>query len=534
MGVSYSIGYTKKAVNSTSRSYTAAVSGSAFIKEPCDFRNPIIQVSGAPGNYTYMEMNSAYYWVDKVVSFPNGVIEVHAHLDPLATYQDEIAGTKAYVLYSSLGHNVEADDPRMNPEVVAPKSVISASDIFGSAPTPTGGSVIVTAFESGLGTSNQGVKTYALTLSSFASMLVNLQSSLYDSQFNTSNVRTSITNELPNWTDPDQVFNVIGALGSVAIHDIVKALSDLVSRIGGYGSWRDNLIKAIYVPFAVADIPGNGSKNIHFGFLDTGVSGKLCDPVYVKTKTSSVQIPWDGRCTTYHFLKYPRFQQFQAVCCGGQCANIDSNLIRDLGAGDSLAVHTAVDVMSGDWSAVLAKDSAKNSLRLATFGGNLGIEISGLAGKGGLGMGMNYTLGGINMAANAMSFGAVSAGSGTADSVMNITSGIASRYIQTGSSVTPSGIAGNGISSIFLNGSTGYNDLSITGQLTFPAIIDGIAGANYDSYCQKYGYPYNAVADLALDGSYVICSGAFVKCKGSQQDQAYINSVLNSGILLEA
>ena len=526
MGVGYAIGFTSKAVNSTSRTFTTSISGSAFIKEPCDFRNPVIQVEGNPGTYNYMTLGDAYYWVDSVVSVTNAIIEVHGHLDPLATYQDEIANCKAYALYHSKIINTEADDIRFNPEVVAPKTVINASNIFASSPTPlSGGSVILTTFEAGISAANQGIKTYAMSLSTFRSIIQNITTSLYDHQFDIGNNNTAINNNLSNFTGPDDIANMLGALGSVAIHDVLYLLCEVMNKIGGFGSWRENLIKAIYVPFTGFTVVG--TKNVHFGYLNTGVSASLIDPVQVKTNSTSIQLPYDGLTQTHHFLKYSRFHQFQAVCCGGQYASIDSNLLRDLDVGDTLNIYTSVEICSGDWSAVLTKDSSVNSLRLAAFGGNMAIDITGLAGSGGMGAGMNYTIGGVGIAGNIVA-GALGGGLG------GQISGVASQYLPSQGSQAPSATAGNGISSIFLNGSTGYNDLSIIGQLTYPAIFDNIAGSDYDSYCQQYGYPCFQYVPLSLDGSYVVCSGAFVACKGNQQDQSYINSVCNSGILLES
>lgn len=531
-GVSYEIGYANKAVNSTSRNFSGVLSGSAYLKEPCDYHNPVLQVSGDPANYSYMKLGTSdYYWVDKVISFPNGIIEVHGHLDPLATYQEEIAATSGYAVFHSKVINTEADDPRMNPEIVASKTVINKDSIFKSTPTMSGGNVIVTTFEAGYGGTNQGVKTYAMSLADFTKMLKNLQNSLYDSAYNINQNNSDINSNLSNFTGPDDVANMIGNIGSIAIHDIIKALSDTVSKIGGYGSWRDNLIKAVYVPFTNQTVID--SKNVHLGFLDTGLQANLVDPIEIKTKTSQIQIPWNSKTIQYHFLKHSKYHQFQAVCCGGQYANIDSELIRDLGASDNLSIHTSCEICSGDWSAVLTKDSAVNSMRLASFGGNLGIEITGLAGKGGLGMGMNFTTAGFNMAASALSMGAINLGTSTSDSLLNVGSGIASRFINTNGCTAPSGIAGNGISSFYLNGSSGYNDMSLVGQLTYPAIIDGVGGADYDSYCQKFGFPCNQYVPMTLDGSFVIFSGNFVISSANQQDQAYINSVLNSGILLE-
>lgn len=532
MAVGYSIGFTSKAVNSTSRTFSASLSGSALLKEPTDYRNPVIQVSGNPGIYNYMQLGDYYYWVDRVVSFPDGIIEVHGHLDPLATYQDDIANTKAFCTFHSTARSPLVDDPRLQPEIVS-RTDGTAADIFDSTATPTGGSVIVTTFEAGSGGNHQGVKTYAMSLTTFTGMLMNLQTSLYDNIYNTNNVNSAVSSNLANWTDPDQVFNMIGALGTVAIHDIVKALSDMVSRIGGFGSWRDNLIRAIYVPFDVNDIPAADSdQNVHLGYLNTGVSAKPVDPVYVKTKSGKVDVPWDGKVSTYPFLRNSRFTQFQVICCGGQYSTFSSDLIKDLAYNAEIGWYSAIDLCSGDWSCVLTAVEGSNKMRLASFGGNLGIDIAGLAGKGGLGMGMNYTMAGFNMAASAMSFGAINAGTGTADSVLNIGSGIASQYIHSNAGNAPSGVTGNGISSVFLDGTSGYNNIHIEGICTYPAMLDDSSA--YAAFGTRYGYPSNQYKQLSLDGSYVVCSGAFVECKGNQQDQAYINSVCNSGILLES
>lgn len=536
MGISFSIGYTTKAVNSTSRVFIPQVSGDALIKEPSDYRNPVLQVKGAPGTYNYMSFSKAYYWVDKVVSFPNGIIEVHAHIDPLATYQDEIAGTKVFAAYHSNNQTPLADDPRFSPEKISYTDG-TTSDIFDSTVVPLGGgSVILTVFEAGYGTSNQGVKTYAVTLSTFRSMLINLQTSIYDTSYNNSPVATSINNNFSSFTTQDDTANMVGAVGTTLTHSLIKGLSDIISNIGGMGSWRDNLIKAVYVPFALTNIPDHGSKNIHLGFLDTGTSGNIVDPVYVKTKSGTVDIPWDGKCSTYPFLKNSRFTQFQAICCGGQSVTFSADLIKGKAFDATLGWYSAVDIMSGDWSCVLTTADSSNKLRLASFGGNFGIDITGMAGKGGLGAGMNYTIGGLKIAANALTYGlagqAMQGSNGA--TAGQIGCGIVSNFLSNTMGNAGNGVTGSGISSVFLDGASGYNNIHIEGVCGYPAICDGLVGGEYNAYCQQYGYPCNQYVTLSLDNSYVVCSGAFVKCKGNQQDQAFVNSVLNSGILLEA
>lgn len=528
MSVSYSIGYAKKPVNSTSRDYTPAIEGSGTIREPCDWRNPVIQTTGVPGNYTYMYMEGVYYWVDKVVSFPNDIIEVHAHIDPLATYQDEIFATSAYTSFNSLAPNTEIDDPRMNPEIMD-ETKIDISNIFDSAPviSPSNGSVIITTFECGQGSANQGVKTYAITVSGFMAMLDYFQTSFYDHAWDTNNVSTAINAAMANFSDPDNNVNMAGASQSVLVHDLLKAITDIGNKIQGVGSWRDNLLKALYVPFNVSDFTPLGSKMIYCGFSPGGGSGTLINPAEVKTKTTSAVIPWSGKCTDYHFLKYNKYSKMQAICNGGQYCDINTDLIRNKTATDSLYCHSSVDICSGEWGAVITDDSSKNSTRLAGFGGCMGIDILGLAGKGGLGAGMNWVAGGFRMAASALSMGLSNSDFGTG-------SGIASQFIQSSVNGHCSGVAGNNLASMFLNGSTGFNDISIVCKTFYPSIIDGVGGASYDSYCGRYGYPSNSYGPLSsYTGGYVKCEGAYVNCKGNQQDQGYINATLNSGVLLD-
>lgn len=532
MSTAIEIGKMDKRVNSTACQGFAGTSYDCVLKEGTDIRNPTFMLKGSYQNYNYAKWSDRYYWIDKVVSFPNGIIEATGHIDPLATYKNDIKQTYAFISYS---HNIispEVLDQRMQAEIVRSKVNTSASDIFDSTPTPYGGSVIVTCFEAGTGSQNQGVKTYALSIDEFKAMIQSITVSLYDSQYDVLDNNSSINGNLPNFTGPDDVANMLGALGSVAIHDMLKFFSEIMQKIGGYGSWRDNLIKAVYVPFDKSDIPANGTpKNIYLGFLDTRQNAKQVHPCYVKTKQTNIVIPWDSKCTDYHWLKYNKFSQLQAICGGGQYVNIDTDLLRDLSASSTLSVYSAVDVCSGDWSAALTKETSSASLRLASFGGNMGVDITGYAGKG-LGAGMNMTQGALKIAGSVLSMGLSSSmESSIGESAGSIGTGIAAQFIDNRSGSVGSGVCSSGISSIFMNGSTGYNDLDLVAQCTIPTIIDQ---DQYDTYCQEYGYPCNQYRMLSDTwGGFAKCEGASVMTVGNQQDQAFINATLNSGIFLE-
>lgn len=530
MSVSISVGKIDKRVNSTKiQGYDPSINADATLRDPCDIKNPVFILEGAAGNYNYAKWSSRYYWVDKVIPMPNGIIEVHCYLDPLATYQSAIFNTTAYMAFNSLLRNTEIDDPRMNPEIMD-ETKIDISDIFDSAPVinPSNGSVIITTFECGQGAANQGVKTYALTVSGFMAMLDYFQTSFYDNAYNTNNVSVAINAAMANFSDPDNNVNMMGAAQSVFTHDILKALTDIGNKIQGVGSWRDNLLKALYVPFNVSDFTSLGSKTIYCGMSPGGGSGKLINPAEVKTKTTSAVIPWSGKCTDYHFLKYNKYSKMQAICNGGQYCDINTDLIRNKTSTDSLYCHSSVDICSGEWGAVITDDSSKNSTRLAGFGGCMGIDILGLAGKGGLGAGMNWVAGGFKMAAEVLSMG-------MSDSLFGKSTGIASQFIQNSVNGHGSGVAGNNLASMFLNGSTGYNDISIVCKTFYPSILDATGTGTYDSYGQKYGFPCNQYGKLGdYTGAFIKCEGASVSAEASDSELAFINAACNSGIYIES
>lgn len=533
MSTPISIGKFNKKVNSTACQGFSGTTYNCTLREKCDIRNPTVIVEGSAQNYNYAEWNGRYYWVDKVIPYPNGIIEVHMHLDPLATYKQAIFDTYAYMSFNSLYMNTEIDDPRMNPEEIDPTTTNTIiSDFLPTTPTPQDGSVIITTFEAGQGSDHQGVKTYALSLGGFRAMLKNLQTTLYDSQWDIANANNRINNNLSNFTTPSDDANMLGSAGSVIAYSLYKGLTDLMSNIGGMGSWRDNLIKAVYVPIPISAFDGFGSKTIYLGYTSAGGTGKLIPPAYVQTKTTSGVIPWCGECNTFHFLKFNKYSKMQASC-NGQYVDLNTDLFRNKTGINSFFVHGAMDICSGDWSAYLMDGSSVDSMRLAAFGGNFGIDIIGLAGRGGLGAGMNYTLGGLKIAASVLSMG-FSNSVGGSDNAISMATGVMSNYIQNQVGNPGSGIAGNGISSMFLNGSTGFNDITISSKCFVPSICYASGAGSYGAYCGKYGYPCNQYGMLgSYTGAFIKCEGAVVSCEGNQQDQAYINATMNSGIYIE-
>lgn len=536
-----SVGKITKKVNSTGiQGYAADVSDSnALLLDPCDIKNPVFKLKGSAGNYNYAKWGTRYYWVDKVVPYPNGIIEVSCHLDPLGTYKSAIENSYAFITYAgdSTAWDKFADDPRLSPEVPSENSS-QPVDVFGFSMTPDNGTVIMTVFQCGA-SGDQGVRTYALSLSEFRACLIDLTGFLNAERSSTSTTQAvnSIDNAMANITSPytDDVKAQIASAGYMQ-NALGKLISGIFSDLAGGGSWRDNILNAVYVPIPKTEFAGSSPETMYVGTLNCG-SRTPVPPSKVVVNSNSINIPWGPDVSTFPFLRLPKYEQLQIVVMGGYYQTIDGTYLTKPGSGGILGlesdvtVHSSIDICSGDWSVSINKGNSSNALKLATFSGNCGINITGAIGKGGTGQIMQTinTIG--QFAAGLATAGTVTgllhAGEGFATS-RDFGTGIEEKF--NGSSVNGllSGSCGGGISSMFLSGNLGKADFR--GILLRPKIIvDNV----YTDYCTEYGYVINSWKKIGAFSHTVKCSGASISCDGTQSEIAYINSVCNNGIFIE-
>ena len=536
---SISVGNITKRVNSTGiAGYSAAISGDAVLKDPCDIKNPVFVLKGSAGNYNYANWGSRYYWVDKVIPFPNGIIEVHCHMDPLGTYKSQIEATKVYATYSAFSDwNKFADDPRLSPEIPSENSSNSV-DVFDFTMSPDDGTVILTVFQCGQPSDTQGVRTYALSISEFRLCLRDLTSFLNAERTSIPTSVSDIDNAMGNITGPytDDVKAIMASTG-VMQNAVGKLISGVFADLAGSGSWRDNIIKAVYVPIPKSKF-GNSTSTMYVGTLSCGTR-TLVPPSKVITNSNSIDIPWGSNVSGYPFLRTPKYSQLQIVVMGGYYQTIDGTYLIKQGSGGSMGletdvtIHSSIDICSGDWAVSVNKGNSSNALKLATFSGNCSIDITGLIGKGGSGQIMQT----LN------TFGQFAAGVATAGGVTGflnagqnfetsnqIGTGIQEKFNGTAVNGLVSGSCGGGISSMFLSGNLGKADFR--GILHRPkTIVDG----TYPDYCNTYGWVCNNYITLSnAQNCTVKCSGASVNCGGTQSETAYINSVCNNGIYIEA
>lgn len=542
MSTTIEIGRIEKKVNSTGiAGFNASITAACVLKDNCDIKNPTIQVRGSAGNYNYMKWGDRYYWVDKIVPIPNGIIEVTAHLDPLGTYKNDIEMSSVFATYAKFPvWDKTADDPRMSPDI--PEETSSNSvDVFDFSMTPNNGTVILTVFQCGDASGTQGVRTYALSLPRFRQCLRNLTTFLNDEGTPINDAVNDIDRTMGNITGPytDDVKAVMASTG-VWQNAIGKLVSGVFADLAGGGSWRDNIIKAIYVPIPTS-VYGDVDNNGEYMYVGTIRCGKEI-PVptsNVKIANHEINIPWGSKVDNYPFLRLPKYSQLQIVCMGGYYQTIDGTYLTkdDSSVGITLeskvTVHSSIDICSGDWSISINKGSSSNALKLGVFSGNCSIDITGAIGKGGTGQVMQTinTIG--QLAAGAATAGSVTsflhAGEQFALSNTPVT-GIQEKFNGNVVAGMNSGSAGGGIASMFLSGGLGKADFR--GFCFIPKIISDNA---YTDYCNEYGYPCNTWIRLGtMTNCTVKCSGASIKTNASQMELAYINSICNNGIYIEA
>ena len=94
---------------------TSVTSMTGELKEDCSIIDPIIKIVGNVGtfaavNYMYIPEFGRYYFINNVISVNNDICEVHAHVDVLSTYKDQIRAQNAIVSRQERKWNLYLND----------------------------------------------------------------------------------------------------------------------------------------------------------------------------------------------------------------------------------------------------------------------------------------------------------------------------------------------------------------------------------------------------------------------------------------
>lgn len=512
-----SIGTMDKRINSTKQTFSSAFSADCKLKEPCSMEAPVFIVQGlSKGSfYNYASFEGRYFWVDDIVYVTNNLQEVHCHLDPLATYKDDIKSTFAYVQYADKSHwNKWVDDVRIQPEKEDTSlSTSESKSIFSGSET---GCVIMSYYDM---SAQHGITHAALTVSSFMNMLADLDAIL-----------SSLTME------------------------------QIVAKIGGIGSWADMIIDCRWVPWSAADVAGSsGAITVTLGTISCSATGGFISPIVRQNQQANWQIDWSF-ANDHPYLKHSRWTSYQIATPFGYCELPIDCIVNQ----SNIYMQTSVVKTTGDITITIWENGYGDGQLLAAFSGNISYNLMGeinhgdnilgafgkteaWAAKIGLGaasMGMSLGAGQVAMTmanqqmAAADQYGDAGQFASAATNYTRTRTNVATSAISSGVELAtcapsttnvgaPSGSVGASLSAIWLTGE--FAKARLTRKVFVP-----VDKAGYGNFCDMYGYPCNQYMNLSTISGYVKCSGAVVEASGaSQASLATLNSMVNSGIFIE-
>lgn len=101
--------------NRLDKTLVSAFNLNGELKEDCSIIDPVIKVvadvsSMSSVNYMYIASFGRYYFINNVISINNDICEVHAHVDVLSTYKDEIRAQRAIVSRQEKKWNLYLND----------------------------------------------------------------------------------------------------------------------------------------------------------------------------------------------------------------------------------------------------------------------------------------------------------------------------------------------------------------------------------------------------------------------------------------
>lgn len=515
------IGVIDKKINSTKRTFSGT-SHQVVLKDPVNRENPVLLVTGAPSSKAnYMSWNGQYYWVDNVESETNNMYSVYAHVDPLATWKDDIKATGAFVKYCSTPQTTAGnlDDPRLAPGHVKSITHNLISPTFLDLED---GCVILSAYawESGGG---GGHREYVMTQANFFAML------------------SDFANELG--TTFDSTFS------------IEELFCNMFLKAGG-ANWRDNIQGAIYVPIPYSQMPGTAQSVVYVGGFHSNIACKVLN------RTEFLHVGPTGKFFTMpasyfsgalkEVMNCARFTVGELVHpCG--IVPIKSSMFEYSDDECAAYIHFSLCYNTGEYA--LSLESGEDIFALAT--GSLSYDMLNYVVSGSTLLGQTAAqtidtgikvasaITGICSGMNAQAMSHITAKSkkeyksikagiekqnDEIATVQQVGTGI--NHIAGGGGYTPSvNSAGgmSGLAALGIHGTTLDDAFRIVITTAAPEIF---WDNKYDDYCTEYGYPAETYMDSLPDG-YIVCSGASCKADAPMASLATINSYLNSGILIE-
>lgn len=266
MAYTVSFGTINKRENSTSQSYTEALSASCLLKESTDILRPTVSVAAQdagdallPCNYMYISAFGRYYWITGI-QYVHGSWYVSGEVDALASWKTAIGSTTTYVLRAASQYDEYVPDNQ-----VAFKTAPDLAGNYHDIGLDADGTVIISC--AGTGDAVDSEVYYALTTTGWQ----RIYSKCFESQF------------------LQDYYDAWDAVVQDVRNEMLKP--------------EDFISSAIWVPVKYSDIVGRRARNIHLGFSATGINAKAIDPSTLLAGSGAlpinIQLPTHPQYVTY-------------------------------------------------------------------------------------------------------------------------------------------------------------------------------------------------------------------------------------------
>lgn len=509
------IGVMTKRINSTKQSFSGR-SHNVVLKDPVSRENPVLLVTGAPMQKSnYMSWNGWYYWIDDIVSETNNMYRIYAHVDPLATWKDDIKAAKGFCNFGPKSkYNKKLLDSRLNPDILANTSY---QDVSFSKFSKTGSVILRVVSFSG----SEGVCTICGSMSSFQTLL--------------STYATELDADLNNLST-----------------DFEK----LMGKFAGLGNALDNIKSAFWVPINLSEISGGGYNGDIGGYSIAGSwSWVNAWSGYPITEEKSVTISLDSRVQNFPWLIHPKYLQLEMTSPGGKVdlssasylmldtSSIDLDILYGMNVnGDGYLTvkdsDNGIIINHQEWNCAIDLLNYVYKAKSAILSGiSAGLKIgaagvAGIAAAGAVATSVGSAVGEIGLATGSekMLNAGVDMMKGSKLNTTAITSGI--QGVAAALDIAVSNPLFGASES--LNGYYIYSDSASTWcRIEKKSYMPRCVFSNtYEDFCDEYGWPVLDYTSPDTNGSYQF-AGMTVEADAPQSALSTINSTCNSLIYIE-
>lgn len=460
---------------------------SVVLKTPTSLHTPTFTISAGSFPYNYLKWDDRYYFVTDVTSVHDGLFEVSAVVDVLATYKSYILGSTQFVSYSSLHGATWLPDTR----IPIKRDAIIAKNSGNLDFPSTAGSYILSVV------GKTGVDIFRVTKATISSLIADLQ----------------------DWCDTD-VQALIDNIDPSSPETAIASLAEINAQVGLVGNAYEVAVQCIrschWVPFS-GTIIGGSSSEIYLGNYDTHLSGYKISASPI-TGNVAVSIPW-------HFTDWRRTYSESLYLylpfVGQVFLNVD-----DIVNQSSISVKYSITASDGQ----VCYEVKAGSHIIGTYGGNCSMSIPiGINQKSSLGdisttlfQGMEKTVAsGVHtaeLAGKANVIGAVGAGAQTAFNAVEAMYNTANVAMSTNLS-TVGGIGGGAGAGLDMSVAV----ISVAHDTVIePAVMTA-----------TMGQPTMKPVQLSSLHGYCQCANAHVAAPAELQELNEIDAYLNSGFYIE-